>query len=858
MRIRVAGVAALFLGIVACDGTAPAVPTSIRVSPATVTFQTLGETQQLTAEVLDAGGAPIAGTFVFSWTSSSPSSISVSSGGLATAVSAGTATVTASAEGVSGSGSATVDQAAAEVRIAQGDGQTGEAGAPLGNDLAVLVLDAGGNPAAQQSVTFSVIEGGGSVSPTTAITTATGMATTRWTLGAPGTPQLVRASIAGLQQDFTATSELGLLKVTTTTLNNARLTLNYQEGLVGSGGDGTYSWSIASGQLPAGLSLASNGQITGSPSGGVASSNFTAQVTDGGGATATKSLTLKVCEGPLQVGMGQVIESQAGSANACGMFLAAGSPGDAYRVALVRLSESESGGTIGVTVNLTASGAVAAPAASPLTAAFQQEVPRNRINFTPEMMEAMRTAERTEALHLEIREAESRLIAGLDRSAFLRPSENSGTGLLRGAMQQRVDPPSTVTLNVPGNFGSCTGGIPNDATLRGFNDHIALYEADNVTPAVGQAQMDQMLDYYRDYGHQVIESYFGGVTDINSDERMTVLITTNVQSGTAAFVWSGDFFDQSQCADSNAQETVYINPTIITAMADGNFQALNTMVHEAKHVTSLYNRIQANTSPPFHPGFIEEGTAEIAGEVAGRLSWAADGGPALGAKVRSSDFNGVNENNYGIFLRLARMVFYLSSQPNGVTASLTSRQGGIYGSGIMFHRWLGDAYGGATTPMADATLFQSQNSAATASGTAAFPGLVGMSYSDLLREYAKAVMLHGTGFEAAKTFTTYDLSTATEIFSLPDPAGSFPWPVTLTCDGGPCPDDIDSRDPESLPDNDDRNVQAWAPFATASYNSPMGPGGIRIFEFQSAGVGDGMEIVVSGTTQTRVYLSKIR
>lgn len=858
MRYRVPAIVALFLVLGACDSTEPPVPTSIRVTPATVTFTTLGETQQLTAEVLDASGNAIAGTFTFSWSSSSPSAVSVTSAGVATAVGAGTATLTASAEGVSGTGSATVDQVPTDVQIAQGDGQVGEAGLPLGQDLIVLVLDGAGNPAAQKQVTFSVIEGGGSVSPATATTTSAGRASSRWTLGsAPGVPQRVRASIAGLQQEFTATAEEGLLRIQTTTLDNARLTLDYEDGLLGTGGDGSYSWSISSGTLPSGLSLASDGRITGTPT-QEQTSNFTAQLSDGAGNSTTKSLSLRVCEAPLQIGFGQIISSEAGSANACGLFLPAGSPGDAYRMVLVRLSESEGGNTVGVTVDLTASGAVAAPAAAPLTAAAERTLPRNRLELSPAMMESIRIAERTEALHHEIRAAESRLIAEIGLDGLLPPTPSEGTGLLRGARQQMVDPPMTVTLNVPGNFGSCTNGIPNPATLRGFNDHIAIYEADSNTPSVAQNLVDQILDYHRDYGVQVIETYYGGTTDINNDGRITVLITPNVGDGTAAFVWSGDFFSQAQCSDSNAQETVYFNPSVINSMADGNFQALNTMVHEAKHVSSLYNRIAASSSVPFHPGFIEEGTAEIAGEAAGRLSWAANGGPAVGAQVTGSDFNGVTADNYGIFLRLARMVFYLSSQPNGVSASLTSRQGGIYGSGIMFHRWLGDAYGNASTPMADASLFRMQNDSMTTTGFAAYPSLVGKSYTELLREYAQAIMLHGTGFEAARTFTTYDLSTATEIFSLPDPAGSFPWPVTLTCDGAPCPDDIDSRDPESLPDNDDRNVQMWAPFATQSFNSPMGPGGIRVFEFQSAGVGDGVEVLVSGTTQTKVYLTRIR
>ena len=59
----------------------------------------------------------------------------------------------------------------------------------------VTVKDASGNALSDFLVLFAVTQGGGSVSPTTASTDATGKATTRWTLGTG----------AGLQQiDATA------------------------------------------------------------------------------------------------------------------------------------------------------------------------------------------------------------------------------------------------------------------------------------------------------------------------------------------------------------------------------------------------------------------------------------------------------------------------------------------------------------------------------------------------------------------------------------------------------------------------------------------------------------------------------
>jgi len=115
-------------------------------------------------------------------------------------------------------------------------------------------------------------------------------------------------------------------------------------------------------------------------------------------------------------------------------------------------------------------------------------------------------------------------------------------------------------------------------------------------------------------------------------------------------------------------------------------------------------------------------------------------------------------------------------------------------------------------------------------------------------------MMEGTGFEPAKSFTTYDLTTATEIFSLPDPAGVFPWPVTKTCNGLTCTASIDSGDPN--PDTDDGYVPG-APFQDKSYTGTLGPGGLRIHEFVSNGTGVGAAIAVTGSTGLKVFVAKI-
>lgn len=82
--------------------------------------------------------------------------------------------------------------------------------------------------------------------------------------------------------------------VTTNALPAATLGHAYSQTLQESGGVGPYTWSIASGSLPAGLSLhPSTGQITGTPT-SAKTLGFTVKVTDSSSVSATRALTLAV------------------------------------------------------------------------------------------------------------------------------------------------------------------------------------------------------------------------------------------------------------------------------------------------------------------------------------------------------------------------------------------------------------------------------------------------------------------------------------------------------------------------------------------------------------------------------------
>ena len=79
-----------------------------------------------------------------------------------------------------------------------GDNQLGASGSLLANPLVIQVKDGNNNPKAGVAVTFTPATGGGTVSPTSAVTGADGRASTSLTLGASGGVVTVTASAVGI------------------------------------------------------------------------------------------------------------------------------------------------------------------------------------------------------------------------------------------------------------------------------------------------------------------------------------------------------------------------------------------------------------------------------------------------------------------------------------------------------------------------------------------------------------------------------------------------------------------------------------------------------------------------------------
>jgi hypothetical protein len=85
------------------------------------------------------------------------------------------------------------------------------------------------------------------------------------------------------------------LSITTSSLPMATVGATYSTTLSASGGSGTKTWTVAAGSLPAGLSLSSNGVVSGTPS-APGTASFTANVS-AGGASSQRQFSLGVAAG---------------------------------------------------------------------------------------------------------------------------------------------------------------------------------------------------------------------------------------------------------------------------------------------------------------------------------------------------------------------------------------------------------------------------------------------------------------------------------------------------------------------------------------------------------------------------------
>jgi Putative Ig domain/Polysaccharide lyase 14 len=214
------------------------------------------------------------------------------------------------------------------------------------------------NPSGDQSDPAAFTVSQTSVAPT--VTSSTGTPT----------PTTTSSSDTATSTSKTTTTTIAPVVIVNSSLPQAVMASAYSTTVIASGGTTPYSFSLASGTLPAGLNLSTNGALWGTPSQS-GTFSFTAKVTDAASQTTTKALSLSVAAAPAPAPVPPSIITSS---------LASGTVGSAYTATVsasggtTPYSFSLASGTLPAGVNLATNGALAGSPSQSGTFSFTVKV----------------------------------------------------------------------------------------------------------------------------------------------------------------------------------------------------------------------------------------------------------------------------------------------------------------------------------------------------------------------------------------------------------------------------------------------------------------------------------------------------
>jgi hypothetical protein len=133
--------------------------------------------------------------------------------------------------------------------------------------------------------------------------------------------------------DVAFTSSAAALQVSTAQLPGGTVAGGYSSTLAAAGGSSPYSWSLASGSLPNGLTLSSAGVLSGTPS-LAGSFSFSVQVKDASSTTASRNLSINVASPTPTV----AITSPASGSTVSGTVSVSGTSSDSVSISSVQVS----------------------------------------------------------------------------------------------------------------------------------------------------------------------------------------------------------------------------------------------------------------------------------------------------------------------------------------------------------------------------------------------------------------------------------------------------------------------------------------------------------------------------------------
>lgn len=555
-------------------------------------------------------------------------------------------------------------------------------------------------------------------------------------------------------------------------------------------------------------------------------------IASAGGAEVTITAEA-VCEGPLALSVGEYRVFAPTPAGGCGITLKADVAGDYYRIAFVGPAK-EYRPTVPIALD------ISVPEAGNSFPFAQLQA---RMSVGGGALPARPDTAMADDPHVARRIEERERLAGPLARGELRPLAD-----LRYARAALADPPATrdFTFGEPGTLeDNCRLSRTRTADLIAFNEHIAFYAEPDTSQPLNRDNVQVLVDFYGAYGNEVIETYFGGVSDIDGDGRVTVLIDGELPRGITGLVWLGDHLSKDDCAASNEAELMRLQRSWF---GPAYFALTGTMVHEAQHIASNHQWLTRYAADPPREAFaglsgvpvwIEEGRSEIAKEMASRLAWEALGGPQPHQAVTRADFlahDMRSSNLHGI-------LYVLGGAKQALTIDPYALWRNPYGAGWHVLRFLGDWHGNpGRRPLGDAALFRSLVDATTAVGIGGIEEVTGSTWADLMVEYAVATSVAASGapvMGGVPRYSSYDftgLNIEGGYFFRHD--GRYPWPATMHGEG--------------------TEAQLWVRMGVPRrVEGMLAQNGLRIHDFRAEQAGETAVIRIEGPDHARVVVVRL-
>ena len=656
---------------------------------------------------------------------------------------------------VSFSATARAGAATALARVS-GDAQQGGAGAPLRDSLVVRVTDEFGNGVQGITVTWSA-QGGGTVSPATSVSDATGRATTRVTMGdALGSVSVTASAPSVPAATFTANAVLGITAIApallepgvTATITGVNFSPTPSANTLSIGGIAIAVQTATATTLTAVLPA-----IMPCLPGGDAIISLTS-----GGITANRRHPVRTAT-PRVITPGQILIGTSTDPLHC---LELPQDGGRYLIAVANGSPSP---ISSASLRVRGVASTGTPATVTMLANH---------NVDHAQADPMGALERR-SQHMDLLDRNNALLTDLLRTSGPRSP-------VQPQVNTQQAPPNvgdTLSIRIPrinltGANAGCLSYDSIRARVVAVGTRSAVLE-DIANPLVGTMDTlyQRLATDFDATQYTAVANNFGDplLLDATLDNNGKLLMVFSNRVNTmgvdiVGFVWSGDFFTRSQCPQSNLAEVFYgVVPTVNNQnYGDGNgtigawfWNMRSTVVHEVKHIAHFALRISRNAAT--EEPWLEEGSAMIVEEIWARsiFGYAQRGNTgylqSVGCEIRGAFNVGTCAGRPGVtwvhFGFLADWMDAPSTQ-SLLCASRTQCTGNsIYGTGWLFLRWLLDQ---AAQP--EATLLRALHQA-TELGVANIEARFGRPFAQLFADWTLAVALDDRpGFTSSNSLYT--------------------------------------------------------------------------------------------------------